>query len=66
MAADEPPSSGFFHEVGASAHAWEHGRVTLSADGRHRRMEAEGWIPVGGGGFPWRRYKRPLGPGRER
>ncbi|WP_406087220.1 hypothetical protein [Streptomyces virginiae] len=55
----------FFHEVEASAHPWEHCRVTLSAGGRHRRMEAEGWIPVGAGWFPWRYYKRPLGPDRK-
>ncbi|MEU7553746.1 hypothetical protein AB0B01_15605 [Streptomyces sp. NPDC044571] len=50
-----------FHEVEASDHPWEHCRVTLASGGRHRRMEAEGWIPVGAGWFPWRYYKRPLG-----
>ncbi|MFF4420960.1 hypothetical protein ACFY04_09250 [Streptomyces sp. NPDC001549] len=55
----------FFHAVEASAHAWEHCRVTLSAGGRHRRMEAEGWIPVGAGRFPWWYCKRPPGPGKE-
>ncbi|MET9837193.1 hypothetical protein ABZZ01_05210 [Streptomyces virginiae] len=53
----------FFHEVEASGHPWEHCRVTLPSVGRHRRMESEGWIPVGAGWFPWRYYKRPLGPG---
>ncbi|MFJ8164275.1 hypothetical protein ACIRBY_25590 [Streptomyces sp. NPDC096136] len=50
----------FFHEVEASGHPWEHCRVTLPSLTRHRRMEAEGWIPVGAGWFPWRYYKRPL------
>lgn len=50
-----------FHEVEASDRPWEHCRVTLASSGRHRRMEAEGWIPVGAGWFPWRYYKRPLG-----
>uniref|UniRef100_A0AAU2K3B8 Uncharacterized protein n=1 Tax=Streptomyces sp. NBC_00049 TaxID=2903617 RepID=A0AAU2K3B8_9ACTN len=48
-----------FLEVEASDHPWEHSRVTLASAGRHRRMEAEGWIPVGAGWFPWRYYKRP-------
>ncbi|GAA0274317.1 hypothetical protein GCM10010302_09950 [Streptomyces polychromogenes] len=52
----------FFHEVEASGHAWEHCRVTLPSTARHRRMESEGWIPVGAGWFPWRYYKRPLDP----
>ncbi|WP_371479993.1 hypothetical protein [Kitasatospora sp. NBC_00315] len=52
----------FYHEVEASEHPWEHARVTLAAGARHRRMEAEGWIPVGAGWFPWRYYKRPLDP----
>ncbi|MFG2988242.1 hypothetical protein ACGFZK_02845 [Streptomyces sp. NPDC048257] len=51
-----------FLEVETSEHPWEHCRVTLSSGGRHRRMEAEGWIPVGAGWFPWRYYKRALGP----
>ncbi|MET9610776.1 hypothetical protein ABZZ17_37795 [Streptomyces sp. NPDC006512] len=55
----------FFHEVEASDHPWEHCRVTLAAGGRNRRMEAEGWIPVGAGWFPWRYYKRPLPPAEE-
>ncbi|MEW1638522.1 hypothetical protein AB0469_31255 [Streptomyces sp. NPDC093801] len=50
----------FYHEVEASGHPWEHCRVTLPSVTRHRRMEAEGWIPVGAGWFPWRYYKRPL------
>ncbi|WP_045324161.1 hypothetical protein [Streptomyces sp. NRRL F-4428] len=50
----------FFHEVEASDHPWEHCRITLPSPARHRRMEAEGWIPVGAGWFPWRYYKRPL------
>ncbi|WP_405013810.1 hypothetical protein [Kitasatospora sp. NBC_01539] len=52
----------FFHEVEASDHPWEHCRVTLASGGRHRRLEAEGWIQVGTGWFPWRYYKRPLRP----
>ncbi|WP_329492765.1 hypothetical protein [Kitasatospora herbaricolor] len=52
----------WFHEVEASEHPWEHCRVTLAAGARHRRMETEGWIPVGAGWFPWRYYKRPLPP----
>ncbi|MFE5537034.1 hypothetical protein [Streptomyces sp. NPDC056492] len=50
----------FFHEVEASGHPWEHCRVTLPSIARHRRMESEGWTPVGAGWFPWRYYKRPL------
>ncbi|MFD7833824.1 hypothetical protein [Streptomyces sp. NPDC059761] len=53
----------FFHEVEASGNPWEHCRVTLPSVARHRRMEAEGWIPVGAGWFPWRYYKRPVTPG---
>lgn len=53
----------FFHEVEASDHPWEHCRVTLPSGARHRRMESEGWIPVGAGWFPWRYYKRPVEPG---
>ncbi|MFD7256348.1 hypothetical protein [Streptomyces sp. NPDC059874] len=55
-----------FHEVEASDRPWEHCRVTLASGGRHRRMEAEGWIPVGAGWFPWRYYKRPLGAAEDR
>ncbi|MGZ9932505.1 hypothetical protein ACXNSR_21840 [Streptomyces sp. NC-S4] len=54
----------FFHEVEASGHPWEHCRITLPSAARHRRMESDGWIPVGAGWFPWRYYKRPVGPGR--
>ncbi|MEU4728846.1 MULTISPECIES: hypothetical protein [unclassified Streptomyces] len=53
----------FFHEVEASGHPWEHCRVTLPSTARHRRLESEGWIPVGAGWFPWRYYKRPVAPG---
>ncbi|MFE5621617.1 hypothetical protein ACFQ8S_06095 [Streptomyces virginiae] len=53
----------FFHEVEASDHPWEHCRITLPSPARHRRMESEGWIPVGAGWFPWRYYKRPVRPG---
>ncbi|MFD9727332.1 hypothetical protein [Streptomyces sp. NPDC059072] len=53
----------FFHEVEASGHPWEHCRVTLPSLARHRRMESDGWIPVGAGWFPWRYYKRPVKPG---
>ncbi|MBB5119545.1 hypothetical protein AF335_28450 [Streptomyces eurocidicus] len=53
----------FFHEVEWSGHPWEHCRVTLPSAARHRRMESEGWIPVGAGWFPWRYYKRPVNPG---
>ncbi|MFE9220155.1 hypothetical protein ACFYN3_27860 [Streptomyces lavendulae] len=52
----------FFHEVEASDHPWEHCRVALPSAARHRRMESEGWVPVGAGWFPWRYYKRPLNP----
>ncbi|RKS97201.1 hypothetical protein BX286_7015 [Streptomyces sp. 3211.6] len=52
----------FFHEVEASGHPWEHCRVTLPSAARHRRLESEGWIPVGAGWFPWRYYKRAVGP----
>ncbi|MGW4648545.1 hypothetical protein [Kitasatospora sp. NPDC004289] len=47
-------------EVEASAHPWEHRRVTLASSTRQRRMETEGWLPVGAGWFPWRYYKRAL------
>ncbi|MFI1972602.1 hypothetical protein [Streptomyces cinnamoneus] len=53
----------FFHEVEASSHPWEHCRVTLPSLARHRRMQSEGWTPVGAGWFPWRYYKRPVKPG---
>ncbi|MEV0409692.1 hypothetical protein AB0I68_02500 [Streptomyces sp. NPDC050448] len=53
----------FFHEVEASNHPWEHCRVPFAYGARHRRMELEGWIPVGAGWFPWRYYKRPVGLG---
>ncbi|MCX4804325.1 hypothetical protein ACFWWM_17255 [Streptomyces sp. NPDC058682] len=53
----------FFHEVEASGHPWEHCRVTLPSPARHRRLESEGWIPVGAGWFPWRYYKRPVESG---
>ncbi|WP_328461897.1 hypothetical protein [Streptomyces sp. NBC_00448] len=49
-----------YHEVEASDRRWEHCRVTIAAAARRRRMEAEGWVPVGAGWFPWRYYKRPL------
>ncbi|MEU5809965.1 hypothetical protein [Streptomyces sp. NPDC047718] len=52
----------FFHEVEASGQPWEHCRVTLPSLARHRRMQSEGWIPVGAGWFPWRYYKRPTDP----
>ncbi|MFI9332031.1 hypothetical protein ACIGZJ_31370 [Kitasatospora sp. NPDC052868] len=52
------------HEVELSDRPWEHCRVTLASAGRQRRMEAEGWIPVGAGWFPWRYYKRPLSPAK--
>ncbi|MER6516252.1 MULTISPECIES: hypothetical protein [unclassified Streptomyces] len=52
----------FFHEVEASDHAWEHCRVPVVSGGRHRRLEADGWIAVGEGWFPWRYYKRPMPP----
>ncbi|GAA1563664.1 hypothetical protein ACIQUV_17570 [Streptomyces globosus] len=51
----------FFHEVEASDRPWEHLRVTLPTAARHRRLEDDGWIPVGAGWFPWRYYKRPVG-----
>ncbi|MFC9328488.1 hypothetical protein [Kitasatospora sp. NPDC057015] len=49
-----------YHEVEASDRPWEHTRRPLAGGGRQRRLEAEGWIPVGEGWFPWRYFKRPL------
>lgn len=46
------------HVVQASDHRWEHRRAVLAT--RRRRLEADGWIPVGDGYFPWSYYKRPL------
>ena len=47
------------HVVESSDQQWEHRRVPLALASR-RRMEADGWQPVGGW-YPWRYYKRPLG-----
>ncbi|MFI1796318.1 hypothetical protein ACH427_03005 [Streptomyces sp. NPDC020379] len=55
----------YFHVVEASDHPWEHRRVPFALGNRHRRMEAEGWVQVGAGSFPWAYYKRPL-KGRNR
>ncbi|MFJ6212328.1 hypothetical protein ACIQGZ_03205 [Streptomyces sp. NPDC092296] len=49
-----------YHVVEASDRRWEYRRVPMAFGPRHRRMEAEGWTPVGAGVFPWRYYKRPL------
>lgn len=49
----------FFHVVEASKQPWEHRRVPFAVGSRLRRLEAEGWIPVGAW-FPWRYLKRPL------
>lgn len=48
-----------FHVVEASDTPWEHRRVPFAVGTRLRRLEAEGWIPVGAW-FPWRYLKRPL------
>ncbi|RLV10107.1 hypothetical protein CTZ27_02420 [Streptomyces griseocarneus] len=53
----------FFHVVEASDHPWEHRRVPFAVGTRRRRLEAEGWIQVGPGSFPWAYYKRPLRQG---
>ncbi|MEU5426497.1 hypothetical protein AB0H73_12940 [Streptomyces olivoreticuli] len=52
----------FFHVVEASDRPWEHRRVPFAVGNRRRRMEAEGWVSVGAGSFPWAYYKRPLTP----
>lgn len=49
----------FFHVVERSDRPWEHRRVPFAVGPRLRRLEAEGWIPVGAW-FPWRYLKRPL------
>jgi len=49
----------FFHVVEASEQPWEHRRVPFAVGSRLRRLEAEGWTPVGAW-FPWRYLKRPL------
>ncbi len=51
----------FFHVVERSDRPWEHRRVPFAVGPRLRRLEAEGWIPVGAW-FPWRYLKRPLDP----
>jgi hypothetical protein len=48
------------HVVEASDQQWEHRRVPLSLGPRRRRLEEEGWQPVGSW-LPWQYYKRPLG-----
>ncbi|MDQ3632535.1 MAG: hypothetical protein M3417_14950 [Actinomycetota bacterium] len=48
-----------FHVVEASDHPWEHRRVPFAGGSRLRRLQAEGWMPVGTW-FPWRYLKRPL------
>jgi hypothetical protein len=48
------------HVVQASDQQWEHRRVPLSVGPRRRRLEEEGWQPVGAW-LPWQYYKRPLG-----
>ncbi|MEU1816214.1 hypothetical protein ABZ543_13595 [Streptomyces roseifaciens] len=48
-----------YHAVVASDRQWEYRRVPLAVAGRRRRLEADGWIEVGGY-FPWSYYKRPL------
>lgn len=49
----------YFHVVEASDRPWEHRRVPFAVGSRLRRLEAEGWTPVGAW-FPWRYLKRPL------
>ncbi|NYI05772.1 hypothetical protein [Allostreptomyces psammosilenae] len=49
-----------YHVVEASDRQWEHRRVALAMGARRRRLEAEGWIAVGSGYFPWSYYKRPV------
>lgn len=51
----------FFHVVEASEHPWEHRRVPFAIGSRLRRLEADGWTPVGAW-FPWRYLKRPEPP----
>lgn len=46
------------HVVEASPWQWEHRRVPFGAP--RRRLEADGWQPVGGATFPWAYYKRRL------
>lgn len=50
-----------FHVVEESDQAWEHRRAPFAVGSRLRRLEAEGWVPVGAW-FPWRYLKRSLGP----
>jgi hypothetical protein len=48
------------HVVEASDRVWEHRRMPFAVGSRLRRLEAEGWEPVGAW-FPWRYLKRPIG-----
>ena len=48
-----------YHVVEASDLAWEHRRMPFAVGPRLRRLEAEGWVPVGAW-FPWRYLKRPV------
>jgi hypothetical protein len=50
----------FYHVVEASDRVWEHRRVPFAVGPRLRRLEAEGWVPIGAW-FPWRYLKRPVG-----
>jgi len=54
----------FFHVVEASERPWEHRRVPFALGSRLRRLEAEGWTPVGAW-FPWRYFKRPSAASKE-
>jgi hypothetical protein len=47
-----------YHVVEASPWQWEHSRVPFTTP--RRRMEADGWTPIGRMWFPWAYYKRRL------
>ena len=48
-----------FHTLGSSDAQWEHHRELFPAPGTRRRLEADGWGPVGSW-FPWGYWTRPL------
>ena len=49
----------FYLLLEASDHPWEHRRAIAPSRAAQRRLEAEGWEPVGTW-FPFRYYARPL------